>query len=61
VLLSNGQRAIISGTNNGMWIKPKISIANNNEKELNLKLEKNLYIKSVIMEEGFEYEDWSNI
>ncbi|MGM0608047.1 MAG: HD-GYP domain-containing protein [Candidatus Muiribacteriota bacterium] len=61
VKLSNGKMASIAGTNNGFWVKPKIFLGNNEDDEVNLKLEKNLYIKEIIKEEGEQNENWYNI
>ncbi|MCK9225496.1 MAG: HD-GYP domain-containing protein [Candidatus Muirbacterium halophilum] len=61
VLLSNGKEAVVTGTNNGYWFKPKINLEIDNLDEFNLKVEKDIFIKSIITGEDEQYEDWSCI
>ncbi|MGM0608860.1 MAG: HD-GYP domain-containing protein [Candidatus Muiribacteriota bacterium] len=61
VLLNNGKKAYISGTNRDHWSKPRIFIEDDKENEVDLMLEKDLFIKEVLEEDVLEFEQWHKI
>lgn len=61
VLLSNGIKATIAGTNREQWSKPRVFFDSEPEKEVDLALIKDVYIKEVLQDDAVDFEDWDSI